>query len=145
MDNLSIDLSDCKSPSKSQPPVGNYKMVIKTVEKKVSKQGNDMLVLAMDVAEGPYKECFSRYPRPYFMPFHNDSCKARMAEDLQKIIDSNPGELSEEEVFSKNFDPQTLAGKKVGAKLRLKDGRDDLIIVGYLCEIDNSTVKTYYF
>lgn len=125
------------------PLPGAYVLGIIGAECKQSNNGNEMLVLSLDIVEGQYKnnyrnlgerlkkDCLLRHYRvtdsekslPYFKG------------DIKAIEDSNQG-------FKFNFDEKTLRGKYVGGMLREEEYEKSsgeiatVLKIAFLCSVE---------
>lgn len=137
---MTFNFKNYQKPSREIPPEGNYTMVIRSIEKKKSNAGNDMLVFGLDIALGEYKNHYQKYPSLFFVPCHNDYWFDKLHDNFLKIIRSNLN-ADVNILNSESFDPQCLIGMNVGAKLKLKEGRDDLLVIGYLNQLNSEEIN----
>lgn len=137
------DQAETKSFSggKTVPP-GAYVLEILKAESAVSKSGNDMLVLALDIAKGEYArkfteisdnrqhDCYLKHRRIT----NTEISLSYFKGDIKAIEESNPG-------YKFDFDERTLRGKLVGAMLSEEEyeKRDGTIgtslKIAFLCSI----------
>jgi hypothetical protein len=109
-----------------KPPAGAYVMKIIGAKEEISKTNRPMLVLALDIAEGPHAGNFlklhdflkgrnaeSRWPCIY-RRCTDGGQTAFFKGDIKAIEESNQG-------FVFNFDERTLIGKVVGCMLGEKE------------------------
>lgn len=139
------DDAEAKSGGADFPTLaaGGYVAKIVTAETKRSKNGNEMLVLAVDIAEGDDKDFYSKlserlnkpaYPNIYQLTEgdHVSYFKGLIA----AVEHSNAG-------FKFNFDEQKLVGKRLGINLREEDYLNkegevkSILKVAYFCSVED--------
>ena len=106
------------SPINQGPKAGPYILGIVNAELKISKSGNEMLVLSVDIAEGEHRGYFNKLSKKldkdcslkYYQLTEGNSTKYFKG-TITSIEHSNNG-------YAFNFDEKTLTGKLVGGNLR---------------------------
>lgn len=119
----------------ARPACKGYKMKIMSAEVKTSKSGNIMLVLEMDIADGPSTGYFGKYPLKYFRPFPDAEGVARLKGDVMLIATQNVGLMKENPFVGGSFDEQSLVGKHVGGVLK-HDG--DFLKLNFITTIEKA-------
>ncbi len=126
------------------PDAGGYVAKIVSAETKKSAKGNEMLVLSVDIAEGEFKDHYTKlsekfekstYPNIYQLTEgeHVNYFKGLIA----AIEHSNNG-------FKFNFDEKTLIGKRLGINLREEEylNKDKevktIMKVAYFCSAEEA-------
>lgn len=123
------------------PDAGAYVLGIIKAEITTSRSGNEMIVLSLDIAEGPFKG--------HFRQFSDDVQKDRLLKyyrltsgeqlpyfkgDMETVEKCNPG-------YKFNFDEATLRGKFVGGMLVKEEYRKQggsvgtVLKISYLCAL----------
>jgi hypothetical protein len=101
----------------NKPEAGPYVFKIVNAETATAKEsGNEMIVLSLDIAEGPfagfYKKISEQYGKnKYIKHYRVTSNVPYFKGDITSIEKSNPG-------FAFDFDEKKLIGKVVGGNLR---------------------------
>lgn len=138
---FSKPLSSFVAPSRGgkpgKPECKGYKMVITKADDTVSKQGNAMLVLSLDITEGPSAGFFSENPLKMFLMHHNDDACGRFKNVLKDIVSDNPGIFPEDVFETDQFDESKLVGLICGCVLTYDDN-------GYLKPHYLTTVERAY-
>ena len=110
------DTKKTEPPKKKSVPAGKYVCAITAAESAKSKAGNNMLVLTLDIAEGPRKGFYKGTDLKYYQLTDGNSlkyCKAL----IETIEQSNPG-------FAWDWKPKKLEeviGKLLGMKFEEKE------------------------
>jgi hypothetical protein len=101
-----------------QPPCAGYKMKIISAECTTSKKGAPMLVIEMDIADGPHAKNFEKYPLKYYRTFPDAAGIARLKFDVLLIASENAGLMPDNPFQGGSFNEQMLIGKHVGCTLK---------------------------
>lgn len=128
----------------NSPSAGAYVFGICDAEERTSKNGNPMLVLHLDIAEGEFKGNYSelskRFSKDRLLKHYrvlSDENSGYVKGDVKAIEESNRG-------FKFNFDEKTLRGKLVGGMLQeeeylANDGTVKTSLkVAYLCSVEKA-------
>ncbi len=124
------------------PIPGAYILGIVNAEEKISKGGNQMLVLSLDIAEGNFKNFYSKFSKEcgknrilkHYRLLDNENAAEYLKGDIQAIENSNTN-------FKFEFDENKLIGKFVGAMLAeeeyLKQDQTigTVLKIKYLCSV----------
>ena len=101
-----------------QPPAGGYVAKIVTAEIKKSARGNEMLVIGVDIADGEFKDHWTKLAEKFDKPFYPSIFQLTEGDHvsyfkglISAIEQSNSG-------FKFNFNEQDLIGKRLGVNLR---------------------------
>jgi hypothetical protein len=112
------DTENPKTFANENPIAGPYIAIIVSAEEKKSKAGNPMLVLSVDIAEGPFKMFYSnlsdRLTKDCLLKHYcvlSEDNAAYLKGDILAIEHSNKD-------FKYDFNEQSLVGKFVGINLR---------------------------
>jgi hypothetical protein len=124
--------------SREKPGQGNYVFVVKKVEDTISKVSNPMIVLHLDIDEGPCKGFFADFPIRYFQPYHTENAKGKLKQVLLDFAKSNSGSFTEAEINKSGFDERRLVGMKIGGFLKPRDDDKGYLMVAYLCPVDEA-------
>jgi len=133
----------------SKPAPGAYIMKIVAAKEQMSKSGRPMLVLALDIAEGEFKNHFKnlfdflvKKNNQTTWPCVHRRCTDRnqisyFKGDIKIIEESNSG-------FIFNFTENTLIGKRVGCMLGEKETQSGKIILEpkFLCSVEKALSGT---
>jgi hypothetical protein len=121
---------------------GPYILGICKAEETQSRAGDPMLVLSIDIADGPnksnYRELSKRLNKDCLLKHYRlltDNAADYLKGDIQAIEKSNPG-------FSFMFDERALPGKFVGGMLAEEEYYSDgdiktILKIRYLCSVDD--------
>ncbi len=145
---LQLDQNFASVPAETgnyeRPPSNGYIFRIVKSEIKKSSKGENQLLLSLDIAEGPYKGAFEKYPRLFYQGMQGKQT-GRFKGILGSIKESNPAG-SMNGVITKDFlfDERPLNGKLVGGSLReeeyKKHGETEIksnMKVSFLCSINS--------
>jgi Protein of unknown function (DUF669) len=107
------------------PPSGGYVFEVVSVNDKAANSGAPMTTLGLDIAEGPHKGAFAKFPKPYRQLLLNEDGKTSpyFKAMMQAFGKSNPAPKMAEVIFkqrdgSVGYNPQKLMGLRVGGNLR---------------------------
>lgn len=122
-----------------KPPAGDYIFEIISAKDTKSKNGNDMLELELDIAQGKYTKCFRQYPRRYYQLLGGEHT-AFFKGMITAIENSNP---SFKFSFDANnyFNPQKLVGLVVGGTLENQKIKITSKKTGLLEEIETQKIN----
>ena len=118
---FSIAVDNVRGGSKQRPACKGYEMAIVGAREDVSKAGNKMLVLKLDICSGNHTNFFKEKPLIYFLPHHTDGLRERLARTLNAIVKDNPGIFTEDALRQDDFDESKLIGLSCGGVLKYND------------------------
>lgn len=127
-----------------QPTAGGYVVKIVSAEEKLSKNGKNMLVIGVDIAEGEFaghyaelSEKFNNDAHPKMYQLTEGDHVSYFKGLVTAIEHSNNG-------FKFDFDEKKLIGKRLGVNLREeeyknKDGQIKTILkIAYACSVEDA-------
>lgn len=138
----SYDSAQPKTGTFQKVEAGPYILGICKAVETQSRAGDPMLVLSIDIADGPnkgnYRELSKRLNKDCLLKHYRlltDSAADYLKGDIQAIEKSNPG-------YSFMFDENTLTGKLVGGMLAEEEYYSDgdiktILKIRYLCPVEN--------
>ena len=137
------------------PPSGGYILKVVNVFDKPSKSGKPMLSFMLDIAEGEFKDVFTRkynesqnwYLNHYFV-YDSIEQIARFKGLLKAFSKSNPKFFNREDLLGLSFNEKKLINLQIGGVLReeeyIKNGDIRIgIKVFYLCSTETIRAKQY--
>lgn len=120
---------------RNKPACRGYKMhILKAVDTQ-SKAGNKMLVLDLDIAEGPFTNFFQEHPLKTFLVYGLETQVGRFKHTLQDIISDNQNMFAPDALDGNNFDESKLVGLVTGGVLKW-DGR--YLALNYITTIEKA-------
>jgi len=105
------------------PPSGGYVFTVVEAEQTSTRNaGRPMVTVKLDIAEGPHKGAFAKFPKPYRQMMDGDS-QAYFKGMLKNFALSNPETKMAQVIFtnrdgSKGFNAAALVGMRIGGNLR---------------------------
>lgn len=104
------------------PPSGGYVFEVVESDDTAARNGRPMVTLKLDIAEGPHKGAFAKFPKPYRQMLDGDSL-AYFKAMLKYFAESNPEGKMSRVIFkqrdgSKGFDHEGLVGLRIAGNLR---------------------------
>lgn len=133
------DVEPVQMTSFKKPVPGGYQLICVNIEESVSKAGNPMVIIWLDIAEGEFKGTYEKFPIKFYQLCTGDHT-ARFNGVMKSFHDSNPGHVPF--VKDNSFDASRLVKLKVGGNLRKEEyinKRGDTAVsmkVAFLCGID---------
>jgi len=121
--------SDADRPAADK---GYVLMVVRAIDS-ISKANNQMLVLELDVAEGPCKGYFSNNLLRHYIPYGDEKGMSRLKKTLSVFAEDNPGIITELDMSGISFDQNRLVGLKTGGIIR--ENEKGYLEISYLTPI----------
>ena len=121
---MAMDLSGVTASTggSDRPEAKGYTGVITKIEQSTSKAGNPMVVISVNIAEGPFVGYF-KYDFRQFITIGDEAGLSRLKGEFKKIIEENkvafPNGIAD--VDWANFEETALIGMKIGMVLKWGD------------------------
>lgn len=126
------------------PQAGGYVAKAIGAETKISSNGNEMLVVTVDIAEGEFKDHFTKLSEKFDKSIYPTIYQLTQGDHvsyfkglISAFEHSNPN-------FKFNFDEKTLIGKRIGVNLREEEylNKDNelksILKVAYFCSAEEA-------
>lgn len=137
-----------------RPPSGGYILEVVEAEEGVSSKGNPMVTFSMDIAEGPHKGVFQKFPIKFYQLVTGEQT-ARFKGVMKAFSESNSPDKMRPVIGGGSLHAEKLKGARIGGCLRDEEymNRDGVLKtsckIAFLCsaqrvkdgEVDPMPVK----
>lgn len=118
-----------------EPEAKGYAVKIVSVIPETSKAGKPMIRFEVDIADGPCKGCFGKYPKRLYQVYADTEGKQRLKRIFMDIIADNKP-LFPGDPFEGGFDEQSVVGCIVGGVF--KWGDSGYLDLNYICPVERA-------